>query len=184
MMAVIGTFTYEFSVSLPLFAAATFGDGASGYAAMTAAMGAGAVVGGLATAGRRAGGGPLLVRVAALFGATVLLAAVAPTLPLAIVALVAVGFCSISFTSCGNATLQLASAPAMRGRVMALWTVAFLGSTPIGGPIVGWVGQTAGPRWALALGGVAALAAAAIGAAALRQRQPVAVSAVGDADAR
>lgn len=163
MMAIIGTFTYEFQVILPLFSEFTFGDGESGYAAMTAAMGVGAVVGGLATAGRGRGGPAALVRSAVFFGVSVLLTALAPTLFLAILGLVVVGYCSISFTSLGNVTIQLASAPEMRGRVMALWTVAFLGSTPIGGPIIGAIGEHAGARWGLVVGGVAALAAAGLG---------------------
>src|SRR5215218_4122036 len=156
MMAIIGTFTYEFSVSLPLFAEVTFRQGPATYAAMTAAMGLGAVVGGLYTASQGIGSLRRLTVAALLFGVTVLVTAVAPTLPLALLALVAVGFCSIGFTSLGNATLQLTSSAEMRGRVMALWTVAFLGSTPIGGPVIGAIGEHVGPRWALALGGVAA----------------------------
>ena len=168
MMAVIGTFTYEFTVSLPLLAQRAFSDGANAYAAMTAAMGLGAVVGGLYTASR-APGSPRRVSWSALFfGLAVLLTAVAPTLPLALFALLIVGFCSIRFTALANTALQLESAPEMRGRVMALWTMAFLGSTPIGGPVIGWIGDTSGPRWALALGGGAALVAAGIGAWALR----------------
>lgn len=168
MMTVIGAFTYEFSVSLPLFAKKTFERGPAVYAAMTAAMGLGAVVGGLYTASRAPGSPPRLPRAAIWFGATVLLTAIAPTVPLALAALVAVGFCSISFTSVGNATLQIASAPEMRGRVMALWTVAFLGSTPIGGPLIGVIGERAGARWALAVGGFAAIVAAGIGTLAPR----------------
>jgi len=110
-----------------------------------------------------------LVWGALFFGVTVLLTAVAPVLPLALLALVAVGFCSVSFTSLGNATLQLESVPEMRGRVMSLWTMAFLGTTPIGGPIIGWVGEHAGPRLALTIGGVAAFAAAGLGARAFRE---------------
>ncbi len=163
MMAIIGMLTYEFTVTLPLFAEHTFGSGASGYAAMTAAMGLGAVFGGLWTASHPGVTAARVVRAAAVFGATTLLAAAAPTLTLALVALLAVGFCSISFLSLANSTLQLESAPEMRGRVMALWTVAFLGSTPIGGPLVGWIGEHVGAREALALGGVAALLAAALG---------------------
>jgi MFS family permease len=170
MMALIGTFTYEFTVSLPLLAQDTFG-GANAYAAMTAAMGLGAVAGGLYTASRPPGSPRRLTRAAIFFGIAVLLTAVAPTLALAIVALVTVGFCSIQFTALGNATLQLESAPEMRGRVMALWTTAFLGSTPIGGPLIGWIGEHAGPRWALALGGAAALCAAGLGARALQSHQ-------------
>jgi MFS family permease len=170
MMAVIGTFTYEFSVSLPLFAEVTFRQGPATYAAMTAAMGLGAVVGGLYTASQGIGSLRRLTIVALLFGASVLLTALAPTLPLALLALLAVGFCSIGFTSLGNATLQLTSSAEMRGRVMALWTVAFLGSTPLGGPVIGAIGEHVGPRWALALGGVAAVLAAGLGAGAFRRQ--------------
>jgi MFS family permease len=175
MMAVIGTFTYEFSVSLPLFAEVTFRQGPATYAAMTAAMGLGAVVGGLYTASQGTGSPQRLISAALLFGVTVLLTAVAPTLPLALLALVAVGFCSIGFTSLGNATLQLTSSAEMRGRVMALWTVAFLGSTPVGGPVIGAIGEHVGPRWALALGGVAAVLAAGLGAGVFRQQSADAV---------
>ena len=113
----------------------------------------------------------LLVIVAFLFGLFVLLASFAPTLALAVAFLVVVGFFSVYFTSLGNITLQLEAEPEMRGRVMSLWSVAFLGSTPIGGPIVGWVGEYAGPRWALALGGFAAVFAAIIGARNLRKQK-------------
>jgi MFS family permease len=168
MMAVIGTFTYEFTVSLPLLAQRAFDDGVNAYAAMTAAMGLGAVVGGLYTASRAPASPRRLSWAALFFGLAVLLTAIAPTLPLALLALLIVGFCSIRFTALANTTLQLESAPEMRGRVMALWTMAFLGSTPIGGPLIGWIGDIFGPRWALALGGGAALFAAGLGAWALR----------------
>ena len=78
--------------------------------------------------------------------------------------MVAVGIFSINFSSLGNSVLQLHSSPQMRGRVMSFWSVAFLGSTTIGGPIVGWFAQVAGARWGLALGGLAALVAAILGA--------------------
>jgi len=81
------------------------------------------------------------------------------------------GFCSIAFTSMANSVLQLESSPQMRGRVMAFWTIAVLGSSTLGGPVVGWVGQTFGAHWALALGGLAAVAAAGLGAVGLRQSQ-------------
>ena len=169
MMAVIGMFTYEFTVSLPLLAQRAFRDGTNAYAAMTAAMGLGAVVGGLYTASRAPDSPQRVSRAALFFGLAVLLTAVAPTLPLALIALLLVGFCSIRFTALANTALQLESAPEMRGRVMALWTMAFLGSTPIGGPVIGWIGDTSGPRWALALGGGAALVAAGLGTRALQK---------------
>lgn len=172
MMAIIGTFTYEFQVILPLFATYTLGDGATGYAALTAAMGAGAVVGGLWTASRGRRDPRALTLSAALFGGSVLLTAAAPTLPVAFATMVIVGFFSVTFTSLGNVTLQLTARPQMQGRVMSLWSIAFLGTTPIGGPIIGAIGEHAGPRWGLLVGGVAALAAAGIGLLASRGRHP------------
>ena len=78
----------------------------------------------------------------------------APTLPVELAALVFVGYGSITFNSYAKTTLQLAADPAMRGRVMALWALAWQGSTPIGGPLVGWIAQEAGARWSLVAGGV------------------------------
>ena len=157
MMAVVGTLTYEFQVVLPLLARFTFGGDAGTYGAMSALMGAGAIVGGLITAGRRRRRATTLAVVAVLFGSLQVITSLAPTLWMAMVSLTVLGAASISFIALGNATLQLAAAPEMRGRVMALWAVAFLGSTPIGGPIIGWIGEHVGPRFALGLGGVAAL---------------------------
>jgi MFS family permease len=103
------------------------------------------------------------------FGVMLLLASAAPTLPLELIALLAVGAASVSFLSKGNSSLQLAAAPQMRGRVMALWAVAFLGSTPIGGPIAGAVSEYFGARWGLVLGASACLVAAAFGGLVLRR---------------
>ena len=91
------------------------------------------------------------------WGIAILAAAAAPGLPLELAALVFVGYGSITFNSYAKTTLQLAAKPSMRGRVMALWALAWLGSTPIGGPIVGWAGQAAGARWSLVIGGLPTL---------------------------
>ena len=171
MMAIIGMLSYEFNVSLPLFARFTFQSDAAGYAALTTAMGIGSVIGGLYTATRRKVTVWMLINAAWLFGLVILLTAIAPTLWLAMLGMVLVGIFSINFLSLGNVTLQLGSTAQMRGRVMGLWAVAFLGTTPIGGPIIGWIGQHAGPRWGLAVGGFAALAAGAVGARVLRKQQ-------------
>ena len=169
MMALIGTLAYEFQVSLLLAAKYTFhGDGGT-YGLMMSAMGVGAVAGGLVTASRERHGLGTLISTSAAFGVLMLAVAVAPSLPLAVVALVLLGAVNISFISRANATLQLTADPAMRGRVMALWTVAFMGSTPVGGPIVGWIGEHVGPRWALATGGLACLVAATYGVRQQRQ---------------
>jgi MFS family permease len=163
MMAIIGTLTYEFAVILPLVAKFTFHGDAGTYAALTVAMGLGSIAGGLYTASRKNIKSNMLVNAAWLFGGTTLLAAIAPSFLLALGAMFLVGFCSIIFLSTGNTILQLESDPSMRGRVMSLWTMAFLGSTPIGGPIIGFIGEHIGPRWGLAVGGFAALIAAGIG---------------------
>ena len=157
MIAVIGTLAWEFPVSLPLVASATFDGGAGLYGAMISTMGAGAVAGGLVSASRKHIGTRALALSAVGWGLAITLAAVAPTLPLEFAALVFVGYGSITFNSYGKIVMQLGSRPDMRGRVMALWALAWLGSTPIGGPIVGWVGQEFGARWSLLIGGVPTL---------------------------
>ena len=104
-----------------------------------------------------------------LFAVLLVGAAVAPNLWLEIVALAAVGAASVTFISKGNSTLQLTAAPQMRGRVMSLWAVAFLGSTPIGGPVAGAVAQHVGARWGLGLGAAACVVASGLGLVALRR---------------
>ena len=157
MIAVIGTLAWEFQVSLPLMANKVFGGGAAAYGVMASVMGIGAVVGGLISAARPRPRARALCLAAVGWGIAILAAAAAPTLPLELTALVFVGYGSITFNSLAKTTLQLAAEPTMRGRVMALWALAWLGSTPIGGPIVGWVGQNAGARWSLVIGGLPTL---------------------------
>lgn len=169
MMAIVGTLAYEFQVVLPLLARFTFEGDASTYGTMTALMGGGAVVGGLATAAMGRQPATTLARAAVVFGGIHLAAAWAPTLEVMFVAMLFLGAASIRFLALGNATLQLAADPAMRGRVMALWAVAFLGSTPIGGPIVGWIGEHIGPRIAFGLGGAATLVSGILAYPALRR---------------
>jgi MFS family permease len=158
MIAVIGTLAWEFQVSLPLMASNVFHGGAASYGVMASVMGGGAVVGGLISAARSRPRARALCLAAVGWGIAILAAALAPSMALELAALVFVGYGSITFNALAKTTLQLAAKPEMRGRVMALWALAWLGSTPIGGPIVGWAGQAIGARWALVIGGVAALA--------------------------
>ncbi len=160
MMAVVGTLAFNFQVLLPLLGRFTFDGGAAAYTALAVAMAVGSVSGALATGARGRTGERLVVGASAAFGLFALLAAGAPTLPLAMLALVPLGAASVSFAAGVNSTLQLGASPAMRGRVMALYSVVFLGSTPIGGPLIGWLSEQAGPRAGLVVGGAAALAAA------------------------
>lgn len=170
MMAAVGCLTYEFQVSLPVMASRGLHAGATGFGFMTAAMGVGAVLGGLLVAARGKTGVRPLVLAASAFGVAMALAALAPNIELELVALALVGWASISFMSMGNSTLQLNAAPSMRGRVMSLWFVAFQGSTPVGGPIVGWVIGALGARAGLGLGAVTCFVVATLGLMALTVR--------------
>jgi MFS family permease len=169
MMAAVGCLTYEFQVSLPVMASRGLHVGASGFGFMTAAMGVGAVIGGLLVAARGKTGMRPLVLAASAFGVAMTFATIAPTLAIELLALAFVGGASISFMASGNSTLQLAAAPEMRGRVMALWFVAFQGSTPIGGPIVGVTMAVLGARAGLGLGAITCFVVALAGALALRR---------------
>ncbi|MFZ0180910.1 MAG: MFS transporter, partial [Candidatus Dormiibacterota bacterium] len=169
MAGIVGTLAYEFQVTLPVVAKQTFGGNAATYGFLTAAMGLGAVFGGLFTAMRGRTGLRTMTFAATGFGVAMLGVALAPTLAIGFVAMAVTGFAAICFMSTGNATLQLEATPSMRGRVMSLWTVGFMGSTPAGGPLVGWVVEVAGARSGLAVGGLSCLVAAAIGLFAMRK---------------
>jgi MFS family permease len=166
MMVLVGTLTFNFQVLLPLLASQTWHGTASTYALLTAAMAVGSVIGALASGARGRVSPRILVVAATGFGAVELLAALAPSLPLQVLALIPLGAVSVTFSAGVNSTMQLAVTPAMRGRVMGLYSMVFLGSTPIGAPLVGWLAEVAGPRAGMALGAAAALAAAALAIAA------------------
>jgi MFS family permease len=169
MMGLVGCLAYEFQVSLPVMARSGLHVGAGGFGLMTAAMGVGAVAGGLLVAARGKTGVRPLVIAAGAFGIAFALAALAPSLGLELVALALVGWGGVAFMSTGNSTLQLGADPMMRGRVMSLWFVAFQGSTPIGGPIIGWVMAAAGARAGLGVGAVTCVLVALLGLLALRR---------------
>jgi MFS family permease len=157
MMVVVGTLAFNFQVLLPLLARFTWHGSASTYAALTVAMGLGSVSGALASGARNRVSPRLLVGSALAFGVIELAVAAAPSLPFQVLLLVALGAVSVTFAASINSSLQIAVEPAMRGRVMALYSVVFLGSTPIGAPLVGWLAEIGGPRSGLVLGAVAAL---------------------------
>lgn len=154
MMAFVGTFAYEWQVSLPLMAERVYAGDASTYASLLSALGAGSIIGGLYSAGRRKIVPHHLGDIALLFGLCIMGTALMPTIHFALLGIFIVGFFSINLTSLGNTMLQLESKPEMRGRVLSLWSMAMMGSTAIGGPIIGVVGEYFGGRWALGIGGV------------------------------
>ena len=176
MMAVVGTLSYNFQVLLPLLASFTWHGTASTYTALAVAMGVGSVVGALAAGARGRVGPRLLVAAARVRGGRDARGGRARRAA-ADAALIPLGAVSVTFAAGVNSPLQLAVEPAMRGRVMALYSVVFLGSTPIGAPLVGWLAEVAGPRAGLALGAAAALVAALGGAVAFARAagEPVAM---------
>ncbi|NUR08118.1 MAG: MFS transporter [Nocardioidaceae bacterium] len=161
LVAVVALFGQNFRVVLPVLAQDTFHGGAETYGWLTSALGVGAVAGAFATAWseRVTSWGLLLSAIA--FGVTNLVVGVAPVLALALLAMVAVGVANIVFNTLARTLLQLGTAPSMHGRVMALHAFVFLGTTPIGGPLLGWVCEQWGPRAGLFVGGATALLAAA-----------------------
>jgi MFS family permease len=163
MMALVGTLTFEFEVSLPLLAKSTFHGSDATYSLLLGAFGLGAVLGGLYAARRARTGVATLTKVAVGYGVAVALVAVAPTIWTAAAACVLAGAMSLLFLAIGNSTIQLNSEPRFRGRVIALWTMALVGSTAIGSPIIGALAQATSARYALALGAAACLVAAVIG---------------------
>jgi MFS family permease len=164
LMAVIGTLAFNFSVVFPLLTDVTFHHGAQAYGSLFSLMGLGAVVGGLVVATRNRATPRLLAGAAIAMGIALTLGAWAPTLAVEMAFVIPMGAASTVFIAVANALLQLRARPEMRGRVMALFSMVFLGTTPIGGLLVGWVCEQWGPRAGLALGGVASAVA---GAAAL-----------------
>ena len=170
LSAVVGTLAINFNVVLPLLAKKTFHGTARTYSAMTVAMGVGALIGALTTATRKRATPEFLCWSAVMMGLAMCAAAWAPTLHVALVLIAFVGLCQVAFVSTGQAILQLASAEEMRGRVVALRAITVMGSTPIGGPIIGWISGI-NARWGLVVGGVASLLGAGGYGMFLRQRK-------------
>jgi MFS family permease len=159
LMAVVGTLGFNFQAILPLLARFSFEGGPGAYAALVSAMGVGAIAGALATGARGRVSPALLAGAAIGFGALALLAAGAPTLAVEVAVLAPLGAASVTLAASINSALQLAADPVMRGRVMALYSVVFLGSTPFGAPLAGWLSEAVDPRAALVLAGVAGIVA-------------------------
>ncbi len=162
LMAIVGTLGFNFQVVLPLIARFTFGGDASTYALLLSAMAVGSVAGALINGARGRANERIIAGSAAAFGTLGLLAAAAPSLPVEVVILIPLGVSTVTFAASINSYLQLAVEPAMRGRVMALYSVVFLGSTPIGAPIAGWLAEAVDPRAGLVMAGSAALVAAGV----------------------
>ena len=169
LVGFIGTFGYNFPIWLSAFTTKVFDAGASSYGLLNTLMAAGSLLGALLAARRGRTRQRALVGAALLFGLLETLASAAPSFWLFAVLLVPIGVFGLTFNMTANATVQLATDPVMRGRVMSLYMMVFVGGTPVGGPVMGWVTDTFGARIGFLSGGIiAAGAAVAVGAALAR----------------
>lgn len=171
MMALIGTFAFNFSVTLPILVSGPLHGGTATFTLLFSVLSLGSLVGALWTARRTTVTAAHLVQSSAGFAVTMVLLAASPNLAAAFPAGILLGLASITFMTTSTAIVQLLAGPAYRGRVLAIQSMVFLGSTPIGGPIVGWITDAWGPRVGLLVGAVACAAAAAYGHRALDPSQ-------------
>ncbi|MCK9684609.1 MFS transporter [Scleromatobacter humisilvae] len=162
MLFLIGTFGLNFTIFISTMAVSVFHEGASRYGLLMSIMAIGTISGSLLAARRQKPRIEILLTSATVFGIGCTLAALMPTYWLFGAALMVIGVSALTFANSTNSLLQLGTEPAMRGRVMAMRLAIALGGTPIGAPIVGWVADTAGPRWALGVGAASGFAAAAV----------------------
>lgn len=170
----VGTFGFNFPIFISTMSTVEFGQGATEFGLLSSIMAAGAVAGSLLAARRTRARLVVAVVASAGFGVACVLGALAPTLWVFAVTLVAIGVASLTMMATANAYVQTTTDPLMRGRVMALYLAIFAGGTPIGAPIVGWVANVYGARWALAIGAASGLIAAGIaGLWMLRRRNRV-----------
>jgi MFS family permease len=160
MLFLIGTFGLNFPIFISTMAVGVFHADARGYGLLSSIMAIGTVTGALLSAGRERPGFEALLAGAGIFGLGCALAAIVLTYWFFAAALVIIGVAALTFTNTTNSLMQLSTEPAMRGRVMALRVGIALGGTPIGAPIVGWVADHWGPRWALGVGALSGFTAA------------------------
>lgn len=163
MLFLIGTFGLNFPIFISTMSVTVFHAGADQFGFLTSIMAIGSVTGALLAARRAKPRFSLLLAGATVFGLGCALAAVMPSYALFGIALIMVGVAAQTVTTSTNSLVQLSTEPAMRGRVVAILLALALGGTPLGAPIVGWVADTFGPRWALGIGAGAGFAAAIVG---------------------
>jgi MFS family permease len=174
MLFLVGTFGLNFSIFISTMSVTVFHGGASQFGLLSSIMAAGSVAGALMTAARAKPGIPVLLAAAATFGVGCAGAAVMPNYLAFGIALFVIGLAAQTFTTSTNSLVQTSTEPGMRGRVIAILLAIALGGTPIGAPIVGWIADTLGPRWALGSGAAAGLLAATVAIVYLtRRRRPV-----------
>ncbi len=163
MLFLIGTFGLKFPIYVSTMTVSVFHAGADQYGLLSSLAAVGAVIGALLSASRERPRISLVLVAASVFSGAFVLAALLPTFWFFGAMLILVGLCAQTFTTTVNSTVQLSTEPAMRGRVVAILMAIFMGGAPIGGPIVGWVADRFGPRWALMIGAASGIAAVLVG---------------------
>jgi MFS family permease len=184
LVFVVGTFGLNFQLTTAVMARIEFDRGPESYGLLGTFLAVGSLTGALVAAGRRRARLRLVVGAVIAFGVTSTIAALMPTYWTFAASLVLVGLSALTLMTAANATVQLSTPPEMRGRVMALYFAVFIGGTPLGAPVIGWVGETFGARWTIALGGATALAAATVAVLWLARRSVVEVRYRSDARPR
>jgi MFS family permease len=168
MVLLMATFGFNLPIFIATMSVRAFGRGPSEYGLLSSALAAGALIGALLSARRSRPRGALLVIGATLFGTGLALASIMPSFLLFGLTLTGVGIAAQTFTTTANGTVQLATEPHMRGRVMAIFLAIQIGTTLVGAPLVGLVADHYGPRWAMGVGALAALLAALVGVSQLQ----------------
>ena len=175
LVGVVGMLGFNFQITSALMVKGIFHRGAESYGLISATYAFGSLLGALASARRGRPGRRLVFIAAATYGLLEIVAALMPSYWTFFAVLVPFGFFTLTLSTSANTNIQLSVSPVMRGRVMALYLMVFMGGTPIGAPLVGWIAQVAGPRWSLIVGGVASAAAAVVAAAYLARKEQLKV---------
>jgi MFS family permease len=162
IVGMVGTFGFNFQLTTALMARLEFDRDASAYGLLGSIMAIGSLSGALLAARRERPRLRLVVAATAAFGVFATVAALMPTYELFALSLIPVGLSSLTLMTAANATVQMSTDPAMRGRVMALYMAIFMGGTPVGAPVIGWVGESFGARWTIAIGGIVSLLVALV----------------------
>ncbi len=172
----VGTFGLNFQLTTALMATTVYGKGAGEYGLLGSIMAIGSLSGALLAARRRQPRMRLLVGACFAFGVSAVAASLMPDYTLFALALIPTGMSSLTLMTACNTIIQMSTAPAMRGRMIALYMAVFAGGTPIGAPIIGWVGEVFGARWTIAVGGLVALVCAGVATLVLLRVQGRSVS--------
>jgi MFS family permease len=168
-----------FGMNFPIFSstmAVEFGRGAGEYGVLNSILAIGSLTGALLAARRERARMRVIILAAAFFGAAVLISAFMPTYWMFAASTILIGFGAVSLLTTANGYVQTTTAPELRGRVMALYMAIFMGGTPIGAPIIGWIGSALGPRWTIGFGGLVSIATALVALAYVVRKQDLRVT--------